>query len=232
MTLAQVSGPLAFAAGLASFLSPCVLPLVPAYLAYLAGGDRLNRGRTLAGAVAFVAGFSIVFVLFFYALQTVLFPIRPYLAAAAGILVILLALHTAGWLRLGFLERMVRLNVRPPEGGGPLTGIVLGAGFALGWTPCVGPTLGAVLTSGSLQGTTGAGLALLAAYCLGLGLPFLLLAIGVEEAIHALAMLRRHRRAIDLGSAAVLAAMGVLLLTGNMVLLSQALSRFPNPFGL
>jgi cytochrome c-type biogenesis protein len=245
VTLEQVSGPLAFAAGLASFLSPCVLPLVPAYVAYLAGPvaqpvgagpEQARRGRALAGAVAFIGGLAVVFVLFFYALRTVLFPYRAWLAPVAGVAVLLLALHTAGWLRLRILDRELRLSLRPPAGGGPVTGFVLGAGLALGWTPCVGPTLGAVLTSGSVEGTSAAGLVLLTAYCLGLGLPFLLLAVGLEEADAALGVLRRHRRALDLGAAAVLGAMGVLLLsTGNLVLLTQALSRVlpvSPPFGL
>lgn len=232
-----VSGPLAFAAGLASFLSPCVLPLVPAYLAYLAGGaEPSRRSRTLTGAAAFVLGLSIVLVLFFYALRTVLFPARAWLAPAAGILVILLALNTAGLLRLRVLSVTIQ-PVRAPEGGGPLGGLILGAGLALGWTPCIGPTLGAVLTSGVVQGTTGEGLVLLAAYCLGLGLPFFLLAFGVEEARGAVRALRRHQRRLDIGAAVILAAMGVLLITANFTVLNQAFSRLlpgplQTPFGL
>jgi len=236
--LIHVSGPLAFAAGLASFLSPCVLPLVPAYLAYLAGGSAAEPARTrlLGGALAFLAGVSLVLVLFFYALRTVLFPARVWLAPVAGVAVLLLALHTAGWPRLRVLERTFQL-VLPPQRGGPLAGFVLGAGFAIGWTPCIGPTLGAVLTSGAVQGTTGEGLALLGSYCVGLALPFFVLAFGVEEAQHAVAALRRHQRALELGAAAVLAAMGLLLLTNNFVLLNQAFSHvlpapLQTPFGL
>lgn len=233
----SVSGPLAFAAGLASFLSPCVLPLVPAYLAYLAGGaDSPRRGRVFAGAVAFVVGLAAVLVLFFYAFHSLLFPVRFWLAPIAGVLVIVLALELAGVRRFRLLSRSVQL-VRPPEGGGVPGGLLLGAGFALGWTPCIGPTLGAVLTSGNLQGTTAEGLALLAAYCLGLALPFLILAIGFEETRHVVAALRRHQRPLDLAAAAVLAAMGLLLLTGNFVLLNRAFSwalpaPLQTPFGL
>ena len=237
MSLAEVSAPLAFAAGLASFLSPCVLPLVPAYLAYLAGPAGEGRGRPLAGALGFLAGLCAVLVLFFYALRTVLFPARAWLAPVAGVAVLVLALHTAGLFRLPFLEREFRVLRRAPNGGGPVAGAVLGAGFGLGWTPCIGPTLGAVLTSGAVDGTTVEGLALLLAYSIGLSLPFLVLAFGAEEATRLLATLRRHRRALDLGSAAVLAAMGLLLLTGNFVLLNRGFSHMlpgplQTPFGL
>ncbi len=232
-----VSGPLAFAAGLASFLSPCVLPLVPAYLAYLAGSaDAPRRGRVLAGAAAFIAGVGAVLVLFFYAYREVLSPLRYYLAPIAGVLVILLAVELAGLRRFRLFSRSVQL-VKVPEGGGPAGGLLLGVGFALGWTPCIGPTLGAVLTSGALQGTTAEGLSLLAAYCVGLALPFLALAFGFEEARTVVAALRRHQRRLDLAAAVVLAAMGVLLLTGNFVLLNRAFSTIlpaplQTPFGL
>jgi cytochrome c-type biogenesis protein len=237
VTLAEVSAPLAFAAGLASFLSPCVLPLVPAYLAYLAGPAGAGRARLLAGALGFVVGLSAVLILFFYALRTVLFPARGWLAPLAGAAVLVLALETAGVLRIPLLQRELRLVRQAPAGGGPAAGMLLGAGFGLGWTPCIGPTLGAVLTSGAVQGTTVAGLALLLAYAAGLSLPFVLLAAGTEEAAHATALLRRHRRVIDLGSAAVLAALGILLLTGNFVLLNRAFSHvlpqaLQTPFGL
>ena len=232
-----VSGPLAFAAGLASFLSPCVLPLVPAYVAYLAGGaDSPRRGRVVAGALTFIAGVAIVLVLFFYVFRNLLGPLRFWLAPVAGVLVILLALELAGVRRFRLFSRSVEL-IRPPEAGGPAGGLLLGFGFALGWTPCIGPTLGAVLTSGAVQGTTAEGLALLAAYCVGLALPFLILAFGFEEARNVVAALRRHQRALDLGAAVVLAAMGVLLLTGNFVLLNRAFSwalpaPLQTPFGL
>ena len=231
-----VSGPLAFAAGLASFLSPCVLPLVPAYLAYLAGGEEASAGRKLAGTLAFVAGLGAVLIAGFYALRLLFIDARIFLAPIAGAGIILLALHTAGVFRLRAFDISIQL-VRPSPGGGPFAGLVLGAGLGLGWTPCIGPTLGAVLTSGALQGTTAEGLALLLAYTVGLGLPFLLLGIGFEEARPVVSWLRAHQRPIDLASAVVLAAMGVLLLTGNFVLLNRAFSwalpaPLQTPFGL
>jgi len=236
--LIPVSGPLAFAAGLASFLSPCVLPLVPAYLAYLGGGEveAQSERRRVAGAVAFAAGLGVILVVGFYVLRVALADARPFIAPVAGVAVLILALHTAGVVRIRVFNLSAQL-VQPPARGGPAGGFVLGLGLGLGWTPCIGPTLGAVLTSGAVEGTTAQGLALLLAYCLGLALPFLLLAFGVVEVRGVVAALRRHQRAFDLGAAVVLAAMGVLLITGNFALLNRAFSwavpgPLQTPFGL
>ena len=218
--LDHVSPPLAFLAGLVSFLSPCVLPLVPAYVAYLGGraGDSgaPARARLLLAGGAFVAGLTAVFILFFYAFQALLAPLLPVLAPVAGVLVILVALQLAGFLRLDFLNREWRLLKTAPDAGGVGGGLLLGLGFATGWTPCVGPTLGAILTSGFTQGATGQGLLLILFYSLGLGLPFLALAVAFEWAAPAVRALNRRRRVIDLASAGVLTVMGLLLLTNHL----------------
>lgn len=218
--LDHVGLPLAFLAGLVSFLSPCVLPLVPAYVAYLGGraGDpeAQPRSRLLLAGFAFVVGLTAVFILFFYAFQTVLTPLLPILTPIAGVLVILLALQLLGVLRLDFLQRDWRFMKTAPEGGGIAGGLLLGLGFATGWTPCVGPTLGAILTSGFVQGTTVWGLLLIVVYSLGLGLPFLVLALAFEWAVPVVRALNRRRRVIDFVSAGVLAVMGVLLLTNHL----------------
>jgi cytochrome c-type biogenesis protein len=218
--LDHVSPALAFLAGLVSFLSPCVLPLVPAYVAYLGGRagneEEARRRRLLLAGAAFVVGLTAVFILFFYAFQAVLSPLLPILAPIAGVLVILLALQLAGVLRIPWLQYEARLMKEAPSGGGVAGGLLLGVGFATGWTPCVGPTLGAILTSGLDQGTTAAGLLLILAYSLGLGLPFLLLAAGFEWAAPAIRALNRRRRVIDLASAGVLTVMGALLLTNHL----------------
>ena len=262
VTLDQISVPLAFAAGLASFLSPCVLPLVPAYIAYLAGpavvpatgaagtaisnpaasvagatgpGAAPRSGEAVANAVAFVGGLSLVFIAFFYVLRTALTGFRGYVGPVAGVFVILMALQTAGLIRLPLVDRELRLMRRAPARNGPAGAVLLGAGFAAGWTPCIGATLGAVLSSGITSGTTAAGLILMVAYCLGLGLPFVLLGAGLERAAGTVRALRRHQRSLNLAAAAVLMAMGFLLLTGNLLLLTQWISRvLPNvpPFGL
>ncbi len=250
MTIEQVSVPLAFAAGLVSFLSPCVLPLVPAYLAYLAGPATHTAGAGGGGGgssqvaerrdatvntIAFIGGLSLVFVVFFYVLRTALEPFRAVVGPVAGVLVILIGLHTAGVLRLPLVDRELRFLKRAPAPSGPGGALLLGIGFAAGWTPCIGATLGAVLTSGITTGTTGAGLVLLAAYCLGLGVPFLVMGLGLEHAVAATRALRRHQATINLASGAILVAMGALLVTGNLILLTQGLSRLlPSapPFGL
>ena len=242
MTLDNVSVPLALAAGAASFLSPCVLPLVPVYVSYLirtpAGVEATAKPSNTSGlvnAIAFVAGVSVVLVALFYALRTLLQPVRGAIAPIAGVLVIVFALHVAGFLRLPYLEREYRLFKSAPGRSGPAGGFLLGLAFAAGWTPCIGPVLGAVLTSGATTGTTGRGLIMVAAYCVGLGLPFVVLGLGVGRASAMVGKLHRWRRPIDLASAAVLAAMGLLLLTNSLTLITEFASRFlpsVDPFGL
>ncbi len=244
MTLDNVSVPLALAAGAASFLSPCVLPLVPVYISYLArrpgGGDdpstaRLSRFAALANAIAFVVGVSVILIALFYALRTLLQPVRDVVAPVAGVLVILFALHLVGLLRLPGMDRELRLFKVAPRITGPLGGFLLGLAFAAGWTPCIGPVLGAVLTSGATTGTTARGLLIVTSYCLGLGLPFVALGLGVDKAFASVRRLSAWRRPIDLVSAALLGVMGLLLLTNSLILITQFGSRiFPsyNPFGL
>ncbi|TMB79945.1 MAG: cytochrome c biogenesis protein CcdA [Chloroflexi bacterium] len=246
---------IAFLAGLASFVSPCVLPLVPAYLAYLgstparaarssftsplAEGGALSRPEreggfnfALAGA-AFVAGLSLIFILFFYAFSLAVQPIRAYVPVVAGILVIVMALHVAGLIRIPLLSAEYRVMKSAPQGGGVAGGFLLGMGFASGWTPCIGITLGAVLSSAVTVGTTPQGLSLMIAYSLGLGAPFLALAFALENARPLVRFVNENRRAIDLASAAVLVVMGVLLLTNNLTILSAGITQlvpwWPSP---
>jgi len=160
-------------------------------------------------------------------------PIRAYVPVVAGLVVIVMALHVAGLIRIPFLDTEYRLMKTAPQGGGAAGGFLLGIGFASGWTPCIGVTLGAVLSSAVTAGTTPQGLSLMLAYCLGLGLPFIALAFGLEKARPLITFVNAHRRAIDLGSAAVLVAMGILLLTNNLTLLSASLTQlvpdWPSP---
>jgi cytochrome c-type biogenesis protein len=248
-SLDGISPAIAFLAGLVSFISPCVLPLVPAYLAYL--GARAAQPAVPVGpgaAVAapapsalpvvtaglgFVAGLSLVFILFFYVFSIAVQPIRSYVPMVAGVFVIAMAFHVAGVIRLPFLSREYRLLNQAPSGGGVIGGFVLGMGFASGWTPCIGVTLSAVLSSAVSAGTTAQGLLLMVAYCLGLGLPFIALAFALEKARPLVRLVNSHRRAIDLASAAVLLAMGLLLLTNNLTILAAGLSQlvpsWPSP---
>ena len=221
---------IAFLAGLASFVSPCVLPLVPAYLAYL--GARVGQPVAVAGA-GFVAGLSLVFILFFYVFTLAVQPIRAYVPVVAGVLVIVMALHVAGVIRVPFLDTEYRVMKTAPQGGGVAGGFLLGMGFASGWTPCIGITLGAVLSSAVTIGATPQGLSLMIAYSLGLGLPFIVLAFALQGARPLVTFVNHHRRAIDLGSAGVLAVMGVLLLTNRLTWLSaglvQLIPSWPSP---
>jgi cytochrome c biogenesis protein CcdA len=190
----------------------------------------------LCGA-AFVVGLALVFITAFYALSSLLTPYRTAVAVVAGAVVIVLGLSTAGLFRAPFIDREFRVMRRAPARGGVAGGFLLGAGFAAGWTPCIGITLGAVMSAGLVQGTTLRGLALMVVYCLGLGLPFLLLSLALDRAVILIRGLARHRRAIDVASGAVLVAMGVLLLTNNLVTLTSFFNRvLPSqlvyPFGL
>ena len=247
-TLDGISPAIAFLAGLVSFVSPCVLPLVPAYLAYLgarAGQPALAVGPGAAAApatqslpvaaagVGFVAGLSLVFILFFYVFSIAVQPIRAYVPMVAGVFVIAMALHVAGVIRIPFLSGEYRLMKQAPARSGIAGGFVLGMGFASGWTPCIGVTLSAVLSSAVSAGTTAQGLVLMVAYCLGLGLPFIALAFALERARPLVRLVNSHRRAIDLASAAVLLVMGLLLLTNNLTILAAGLSQlvpsWPSP---
>jgi cytochrome c-type biogenesis protein len=240
-TLDSVSPAIAFLAGLVSFVSPCVLPLVPAYLAYLgarAGQPAVAIGPgalaaratsqswpVAAAGLGFVAGLSLIFILFFYVFSIAVQPIRSYVPVVAGVFVIAMAFHVAGLIRIPFMSSEYRVMTKAPQGGGVVGGFVLGMGFASGWTPCIGVTLSAVLSSAVSAGTTGQGLVLMVAYCLGLGVPFIVLAFALESARPLVRLINSHRRAIDLASAAVLLVMGVLLLTNKLTILAAGLSQ-------
>jgi cytochrome c-type biogenesis protein len=244
-SLGSISPAFAALAGLVSFVSPCVLPLVPAYLAYL--GARAGRPAVTAegaavqtaplpvavAGVGFVAGLSLVFILFFYVFSFAVQPIRSWVPAVAGVLVLVMAAHVAGAIRIPLLDREYRLMTRAPSSGGVLGGFLLGMGFASGWTPCIGITLGAVLSSTTTVGTTSQGLLLMVAYCLGLGLPFIVLALVLERARPLVQALNAHRRAIDVASSAVLVVMGFLLITNKLAFLSASLTQlipgWPSP---
>jgi len=247
LNLADVSIPLAIAAGATSFLSPCVLPLVPAYLGFLAQsatggragpiGATADRGRVLLGSLGFVIGLGLFLIAFFYALYRILEPWRHLALPIMGTVVILLGLVFMGVLRLPWLSREARWLPSGFSRGGFLAGLLLGVGFAAGWTPCIGPVLGAVLTSGIEQGTTGRGLLLIVAYCFGLGLPFVVAAVLVDRAAPVLRTLNRHQRAISVVGGALVVLMGVLVVSDNVPLLYSWFSThlpafFKDPFDL
>jgi cytochrome c-type biogenesis protein len=215
----------AVAAGFVSFASPCVLPLVPGYLSYMSGltGSDVEEarrggaaGRIALAALLFVIGFSIVFVAFGAALGGLtswLIVNREAVTRVAGVLVIVLGLFMTGLLKLPWLYRERRFRAdRVPAG---LAGALpLGMVFGLGWTPCIGPTLGAVLGLAAATGGAVRGAVLLFAYSLGLGVPFLLAGLGFRFAVGGFAGLRRHVRAFELAGGTLLVVIGVLLVSG------------------
>ncbi|WP_248962246.1 cytochrome c biogenesis CcdA family protein [Sphaerisporangium perillae] len=209
-----VALPVAVVAGLVSFLSPCVLPLVPGYLSYVTGmsGDP-RRGRMVAGSALFVLGFSLVFVLggaLFGGLGALLLGNAEVITRVLGALTIVLGLAFLGLIP--GLQRDVRIHRFPAAGiaGAPLLGIV----FGLGWTPCIGPTLSAVLTLSLDQASAVRGAVLAFAYALGLGVPFVLAALAYRKAISTFKAVRRHSQLITRIGGAMLVVVGVLLVTG------------------
>ena len=231
-----VALPVAAAAGLVSFLSPCVLPLVPGYLSYVGGlsGTEATatgtdtgaaptgggvatrarvRSRTVLGAMLFVLGFTVVFVAYgvlFGRLGGLLIEHQRLLERILGVVVILLGLAFLGWLP--GVSRELRIHRFPSAGliGAPLLGIV----FGLGWTPCIGPTLGAVQSLALSTAGAGRGAALSAAYCIGLGVPFVLVAIGARWLVRSLAVVRRHADVVTYVGGGLLVVLGLLLVTG------------------
>jgi cytochrome c-type biogenesis protein len=209
--------PIAVLAGLVSFASPCVLPLVPGYLAYVGGmsdpGVARDRRRIVTGVALFVLGFAVVFVAYgaaFGALGLWLVRWQEVVIRVLGVLVIAMGLVFIG--QFSFLQRTIKPTWRPATGlvGAPLLGIV----FGLGWTPCIGPTLAAIsaLSVGSGSPWRGALLGLF--YCIGLGIPFLLVALGFDWVAGSVAFLKRHIRVINIIGGAVLVVIGILMATG------------------
>lgn len=219
-----VAAPVALAAGAVSFLSPCVLPLVPGYLSYVTGmtgqdlptSRRWLTSRTFVGALLFVLGFSAVFVAYgslFGGLGSTLVTHRRVLQQVFGAVTIVLGLAFSGAFgAVPVLTREVRIHRLPPAGivGAPLLGML----FGFGWTPCIGPTLGSVLALSSDSATAGRGALLTLVYCLGLGLPFLVVAVGFRQAMGVLTVVRRHNRVVMLLGGALLVAVGVAEVTG------------------
>jgi cytochrome c-type biogenesis protein len=232
----------AFAAGLLSFLSPCVLPLVPPYLCFLAGvsigeltgsDGRLTSQqsrRIVVMAAMFVAGFTTVFVALGATASAIGSWITAYfdiLAMVAGALILLMGLHFLGWLRIPLLYREARFQAsgRP---AGLLGAYLIGLAFAFGWTPCVGPVLATVLMVAGAEGTAMRGAALLTAYALGIGLPFLLAAVFAGPFLNLLGRFRRHMPVIEKTMGAALVVTGLLFMTGTMpVLAGWLLQTFP-----
>lgn len=217
----------AFAAGVISFLSPCVLPLVPGYVSYVAG--QSTPGATGAGAVAlrlpalglgvfFVLGFSTVFIVLgasATAMGQLLISYRYELNLAGGMIVIVFGLFVTGLVQPPWMMREARFHANVP-GGGAMSAYVLGLAFAFGWTPCIGPILGAILTVGAASATVADGVLLLAIYSLGLGVPFLLAAVFTDALTARIKALGRIGRVLRILAGAVMVLMGVAMITGHL----------------
>ncbi|KQZ00333.1 cytochrome C biogenesis protein [Pseudolabrys sp. Root1462] len=229
----------ALIAGLVSFLSPCVLPLVPPYLVYLAGTslerfearepERRVKRETVLAAVLFVLGFSTVFVALGASASVIGTLIRAYsepLAIVAGILIIIMGLHFLGVTPIAWLYRQKRVEVAAPVG---LWGAYLmGLAFAFGWTPCIGPILAAILAVAASEQTVSKGASLLAVYSLGLGIPFVAAALAIEPFAAFLARFKKHMHRVEQAMGALLVLTGVAFLTGSINLLSiWLLETFP-----
>jgi cytochrome c-type biogenesis protein len=224
-----------FAAGVVSFLSPCVLPLVPGYLSYVAGKAAVpatgREGRAaLALGLLFVLGFSSVFVAMGASatgLGRLLLAYRPEANRIGGAVVIVFGISLTGLLRFGWLERDLRFHLALP-GGRPLAAYILGLAFAFGWTPCIGPVLGTILTLSATRVTLAQGIVLLSVYSLGLGLPFLAAALFTEGLLRRLRAFARFGRWLQLAAGIVVTLVGIAILTGALPALSYwLLDTFP-----
>ncbi len=226
-----------FLAGVISFLSPCVLPLVPGYVSYVAGtsledlaASPESRLRAVFYAALFVLGFSTVFVAFgasASAIGGLLLTYRAELSLAAGVVILLFGLHLMGLNPVSLMQRELRFHLELP-GGRVLGAYLLGGAFAFGWTPCIGPVLGAILTMTASSGSLERGVALLAIYSLGLGLPFLLAAFFTEALLGRLRRLAQFGRRLQQFAGGLLVIMGLLVLTGRLEAISYwLLETFP-----
>jgi cytochrome c-type biogenesis protein len=230
-SLSLLSAVLAFGAGVLSFLSPCVLPLVPAYIGHLAGASlspdapTVQRATTLSHALAFVLGFTTVFVLFWTIIRVVDLYVFPgfvnYVRQIGGIVLIVMGLHVAGVFRIPVLYREKRIHLAPRGAPSLPMSFVVGVLFAAGWTPCIGPILSGIIGLATFTDTMAQGAVLLASYSLGLGVPFLVTAFALGSAALFLKRLNRYFGIVEAISGTFLIAVGVLMLTGLFLRLPQ-----------
>ncbi|MCG3267655.1 cytochrome c biogenesis CcdA family protein [Yoonia sp. I 8.24] len=227
----------ALAAGVLSFLSPCVLPVVPPYLAYMGGvsvseleQQAAARRRVLVAALFFVLGLSTIFILLGLAFSTMgraFLQYQDHFNTVAGVVVMVLGAHFVGVFRIGFLDREMRLDAGD-KGGSAFGAYLLGLAFAFGWTPCLGPILGAILSLAASEASVGRGTALLAVYAIGLGIPFLLVAAFFPCLKGAMGWMKRHMDKIERTSGLLLWTVGLMMLTGQFAAMSYwLLERFP-----
>jgi len=241
MDFANITLGLAFLAGLASFLSPCVFSLVPAYIGYLggraAGGEASanNRFITFTHGLAFVLGFSFIFITLGVASSAfgrLLFDLRFILAKVGGMVVIIFGLHMIGVFRIPLLEYDTRVQKLPDRKWGYLSSALMGIFFSAGWAPCVGPVLGAILTLAMNGGSISSGVSLLSAYSAGLAIPFLIAALGVGWVSLILKKYGKVMHYIEIGMGIILVIVGIMLFAGIFERIAQAGQFFWIDFGL
>ena len=228
----------ALAAGFLSFVSPCVLPLIPGYVSFVSGvsledmrsesAAPASRSRVFVTSLAFVFGFSLVFVMLgasATAIGKFLLGQLPLLSKIAGVILIIFGLHTMGVFRLAFLETEKRMHAQRKPAG-PLGALVVGIAFAFGWTPCIGPILSAILMVAASKNSISAGVLLLAVYSLGLGIPFLLTSLAINQFFSATKRIRRYYHAIEVTSGVLLVAIGLLIFTGQLTIITRYLEPY------
>jgi cytochrome c-type biogenesis protein len=234
----QVTLLAAFAAGFLSFVSPCVLPLIPGYVSFVSGltleemrGDTAvtnARRQVLIASLWFVLGFSLVFIALgatASVIGKVILRNQPILSKVAGAILVVLGLHTMGVFRLRFLESEKRVHTQSKPRG-PLGAVLVGVAFAFGWTPCIGPILGGILTIAGSRETVGEGVQLLAVYSMGLGIPFLLTAMAINQFFAASARIRKYYHAIEIISGALIVVIGLLIFFNQFTIITQYLDPY------
>lgn len=228
---------IALSAGLLSFLSPCVLPIVPPYLAYMGGvsmsdmeEEQTARRRVLLSAAFFVLGLSTVFLLLgfaFSALGRTFLQFQDWFLTISGIVVMIFGAHFVGVFRIGFLDREARMDAGD-KGGSAMGAYILGLAFAFGWTPCLGPILGTILGLAASEADMARGTTLLAVYAMGLGIPFLLVAAFFPRLKGVMAWMKAHMGQIERASGLLLWTVGLMMITGQFAALSYwMLEAFP-----
>ncbi|MEW6718048.1 MAG: cytochrome c biogenesis CcdA family protein [Chloroflexota bacterium] len=233
MNVLDVTLGLAFLAGLASFLSPCVFTLVPAYIGYLGGrslaevdeNTEAGRWATLTHGIAFVAGFSLVFIAFGIVASSfggLLYVLRNWVSKVGGVVVVIFGLHMMRVLRIKYLDYDLRPKSLPERRRGYLSSVLMGVFFSAGWSPCVGPVLGAILTLAFNEGSTFRGAQLLTAYSAGLAIPFLLAALGLGWVTTAIRRFGKVLQVVEIAMGVLLIIIGIMLFTGTL----EQLARF------
>lgn len=231
MDTSNITFGIALIAGLASFLSPCVLPLVPAYIGYLGGRSSLSesekkksRWEVFSHGIAFVIGFSLVFILLGVAASAfggLLFTASDWIAKIGGVIIVIFGLHMTGLIRIPFLLYDTRTQTQTAKNQSYFASVMMGVFFSAGWSPCVGPVLGAILTLSASGGSVLTGALLLTAYSAGLAIPFLMAALGMEWAASAIQRFGKFTHYVEIVMGVILIIVGIMLFFGTFARLAR-----------